>query len=157
LDRGRRRQPVRDRGRDTGPRPARGRAAHVLGDVHARGSGPFTTKARLYLDTDPVAQHEVAIQGVAVFVDAHGGGGCATGGAGSAGGVALALGAMLGLRRRRRAAVSAAAALALAPAAASADDIVLSVFDPVPSTTSNGFQLLSPDVGKSGDWVASAV
>ncbi|HSK05849.1 MAG TPA: OmpA family protein, partial [Kofleriaceae bacterium] len=50
-----------------------------------------------------------------------------------------------------------ALALALAPAAASADDLALSVFDPVPATASDGFQLQSPDVGKSGDWALSAV
>jgi uncharacterized protein (TIGR03382 family) len=127
--------------------------------------GPFTAKARLYVDMDPQAQHEIAIEGTAVFVDAHGGGGCAAGGAsGPAGGSVLALAALAGLRRRRRralaampAAAAAAAAVALAPAAASADDLSLSVFDPVPATTSNGFQLQSPDVGRSGDWVLSAV
>jgi outer membrane protein OmpA-like peptidoglycan-associated protein len=132
--------------------------------------GPFTTKARLYLDMDPEAQHEITIEGTAVFVDAHGGGGCAAGGAGGpAGGSVLALAALAGLRRRRRRSIPAAAAalpaaaaaasiaLALAPAAASADDLALSVFDPAPATASNGFQLQSPDVGASGDWALSAV
>jgi outer membrane protein OmpA-like peptidoglycan-associated protein len=126
--------------------------------------GQFSATARLYLDMDPQAQREITIDGTAVFVDAHGGGGCAAGGSGGpAGGSVLALAALAGLRRRRRralagaAAAVAAAAIALAPAAAAADDIALSIFDPVPATTSNGFQLQSPDVGASGDWVASAV
>ena len=123
--------------------------------------GPFAVKARLFLDMDPESQHEVTIEGTAVFVDAHGGGGCSTGGAGGgAGGVALVLAALLGRRRRRRRPLAAAALalpIALAPAAASADNIVLSVFDPVPATASNGFQLQSPEVGASGDWAFSAV
>ncbi|HWO22962.1 MAG TPA: choice-of-anchor D domain-containing protein [Kofleriaceae bacterium] len=134
--------------------------------------GMFTAKARLYLDEDPLVQQEVTLTGTAVFVDAHGGGGCAAGGSrGAAGTAGLVLAALLGLRRRRPAPrrkpataaattitiTAAAALLLLAPGAASADDIVLSVFDPAPATVSNGFQLQSPEVGKSGDWAMSAV
>ncbi len=123
--------------------------------------GVFTTKARLLLDMDPEATHEVTIEGTAVFVDARGGGGCAAGGSAGAGGaivLVLALAGLLGRRRRRGwSALVVASALALAPVPARADDIALSVFDPVPATASNGFQLQSPDVGASGDWVASAV
>ena len=65
--------------------------------------GKITAKARLYLDMDPTMQHEVTLEGTAVFVDAHGGGGCAAGGAGgSAGAAALTLAAALARRLRRR-------------------------------------------------------
>ncbi len=124
--------------------------------------GPFTTKARLYLDMDPEAQHEITIEGTAVFADAHGGGGCAAGGAGGpagglgarprrARGARAAAGAAREPHALPAAAAAAAIAVALAPAAASADDLALSVFDPTPATASNGFQLQSPDVGASGD------
>ncbi|HSK04690.1 MAG TPA: choice-of-anchor D domain-containing protein, partial [Kofleriaceae bacterium] len=66
-----------------------------------RSQGPFTAQVRLFLDMDPEAQHQVTLKGTAVFVDAHGGGGCATGSTGGAAGTAaLALAALLGLRRR---------------------------------------------------------
>ncbi|HWO25363.1 MAG TPA: choice-of-anchor D domain-containing protein [Kofleriaceae bacterium] len=66
----------------------------------AQKVGTFSVKARLYLDTDPEAQQEVTLTGNAVFVDAHGGGGCAASGArGPAGSALLVLAALLGLRR----------------------------------------------------------
>ncbi|MGN6108108.1 MAG: choice-of-anchor D domain-containing protein, partial [Kofleriaceae bacterium] len=123
--------------------------------------GEFSTRARLFLDGDSEPQHEVVIEGQAVFVDAHGGGGCSTtsGGAGRGALARAVRGVVLGRRRRRRAALATtatAAAFALAPAAR-ADNVVLSVFDPTPATTTNGFQLQAPDVGENGDWVLSAV
>src|SRR5262249_40109991 len=75
--------------------------------------------------------------------------------------------AVLGLacrRRRRRAAghalgalgVALLAAIALAPSAR-AEDIGITVFEPTPATTGEGFQLQSPDVGADGSWAASSV
>ncbi len=118
-------------------------------------AGEYVTMAKLYLDEDPVATREVKLVGTAVFVDAHGGGGCSTGDGGLGAGMVLLV--LVALRRRTRGAVAVVAAFVIAPAAARADNIVLSIFDPTPSTTTAGFQVASPEVGKDGDWVASAV
>jgi hypothetical protein len=74
----------------------------------AQQEGAFNVNARLYLDEDPLVHQEITLEGTAVFVNAHGGGGCAAGGSrGPAGGAVLVLAALLGLRRagpsRRRA------------------------------------------------------
>lgn len=60
--------------------------------------GDFEATLALYLDEDHVSQTPVPIRGRALWVDAHGSGGCSTSG-GS--GLGLALGLLL-LRRRRR-------------------------------------------------------
>ncbi len=117
--------------------------------------GEFTARARLFLDLDPEHQAEVEIHGIAVFVDARGGGGCNTGE--GVGGGALILIALVALRRRRAAIVALAAVLAM-PAAARADEnILLTVFAPTPATTSDSFQLQSPAIGAHGDWAVGAV
>jgi uncharacterized protein (TIGR03382 family) len=127
--------------------------------------GHFETTARLYLDQDGEEQATVKITGDAVFVDAHGSGGCDAGGAGAGGGSALAFGVLTAfgslVRRRRRARVAIAAGalaatVAIAPAA-HADGIDLAVFEPTPATSSTGFQLQSPEVGADGSWVASSI
>jgi len=129
----------------------------------ATAAGPVSATARLYLDQDPEVHAEVNLVADAVFIDAHGGGGCDAG-AGSAGsGSVIGLGvvAALGLlgRRRRRASGAVVAGLAstiaLAPPAR-ADGIDLAVFAPTPATTGTGFQLQSPDVGVAGSWTAGA-
>ncbi len=101
----------------------------------------------------------ISIKGDAVFTEAHGSGGCSTGGSGR-GGLLIGL-AALALRRRRRRTltVAAAAAVLMLPLAPSvrADDIGLSVFEPTPATTGTGFALQTPDIGASGSWVTSAV
>jgi len=121
----------------------------------------FETIAHLYIDEDPVPQANIKITGDAVFVDAHGSGGCNAGGAGGGGGLAIGLAALGAFRRRRRrraglTLAAAVAALAFAPAAR-ADGIALSVFEPTPATTGTGFALQAPDVGASGSWVASVI
>ncbi|HET7505990.1 MAG TPA: choice-of-anchor D domain-containing protein [Kofleriaceae bacterium] len=69
--------------------------------------GEFQTTARLFLDQDPTHQAQVRIVGHAVFVEAHGGGGCSAGVGGSRGGDGLGLGLAAALvcgalgRRRR--------------------------------------------------------
>jgi hypothetical protein len=67
--------------------------------------GDFTTTATLHLDQDPEVQSTVQITGHAVFVEAHGGGGCDAGGTGRGGGLAIGLAALgvIGQRRRSRA------------------------------------------------------
>nr|MDQ3369106.1 OmpA family protein [Myxococcota bacterium] len=71
----------------------------------------------------------------------------------------LALLALLARRRQRAALVAAATVgfVVVAQPALADDNILLSVFDPTPATTSHGFQLQSPEVGKHGDWVGTAV
>jgi hypothetical protein len=64
--------------------------------------GQLTAKAYFYLDMDPETRHEVTIEGTALFVDAHGSGGCAASSAGTGGGVALVLAALLRLLLPRR-------------------------------------------------------
>jgi len=74
-----------------------------------REAGDFETTATLYLDQDPTAQATIKLKGHAVFVEAHGSGGCNAGGAGrSGGGVTLGLLALGVLRRRRRAGLASA-------------------------------------------------
>lgn len=120
--------------------------------------GEFQGTLTLFLDQDPVAHTSVPVRGRALFVDAHGAGGCSTAGGGGAGTLVLVLGALgLVVARRRRAAVI-AATLAV-PALAQADDpssnIALTVFDPTPQTSGSTFQLQTTDVGKDGDLVIS--
>ena len=135
--------------------------------IVASSAGVLTATATLYLDQDPEAHAKVQLTGNAVFVDAHGSGGCDAGGAGSGGGLALGVvAALAALGRRRRAQRRAACAgvaiaavtvlTALAVPAARADGIDLAVFAPTPATTGTGFQVQSPEVGASGSWVAGA-
>lgn len=120
-------------------------------------AGSSFTDVELFLDEDPLPQGRVVrIEGDAVFVDAHGGGGCSTSG-GAGGGMLLLLLAALGGRVRRRAWLALVALPFVIAPAVRADNVVLSVFDPTPSTTATGFQVASPEVGSDGDWVASAV
>jgi len=132
--------------------------------------GDFVATAQVFLDKDPVAQAEITIKGRAVFVDAHGGGGCATGDGFGSGAIVVVAIAIVGMRRRRHvvtgasgpgASVATAVSFALVSfalvPAVGADNVALSVFDPTPATTGTGFQLQSPEVGKDGDWVVSAI
>jgi outer membrane protein OmpA-like peptidoglycan-associated protein len=127
--------------------------------------GHFETTARLFLDQDGQEQATVTITGDAVFIDAHGSGGCHAGGAGAGSGAALAFGMLVAsgaLRRRRRRAGQAiattalVATIAIAPAV-HAEGIGITVFEPTPATRGTGFQLQSPEVGSNGSWGASAV
>ncbi len=116
--------------------------------------GRFVGTARLFVAPDPVPQATVCVEGQAVFVDAHGGGGCSTGG--DVGGGALVwLGAVaIVLRRRRKTLIAGAIALVAGPA--SADKLAISIFDPTPATTGSNFQLQAADVGRTGDYVLTA-
>src|SRR5207237_1185751 len=49
----------------------------------------FTAEIALYLDSDPTEQGTVKVSGDAVFVDAHGGGGCSAGGGAGFGAIVL--------------------------------------------------------------------
>nr|HEX4318586.1 choice-of-anchor D domain-containing protein [Kofleriaceae bacterium] len=123
--------------------------------------GQYSATLSLLLDKDPVPR-TVTITGRAVFVDAHGGGGCEVGGGsgGGGGGALVLLGAALIARRRRRAiaaAVVASAAVASPTAADSTRNLDLSVFDPTPSTTGTGIQLQSPTVGAPNDYAIFAL
>jgi Abnormal spindle-like microcephaly-assoc'd, ASPM-SPD-2-Hydin/Thrombospondin type 3 repeat len=127
--------------------------------------GPFETTATLFLDEDPEQQAQVTITGQAVFVDAHGGGGCDAGGTRGTGGLVVGLAALLIARRRRRrgravpalfAALAALAWFASIPAAR-ADGVDLAVFAPTPATTVTGFQLQSPEVGAHGSFAISSI
>ena len=104
-------------------------------------AGPITAKAQLFLDEDPVHQSEIELTGTAVFVDARGGGGCSTGPRARALG-AIALVLLFVLRRARARPCS--RSLLVAPVAKADDNVLLSVFEPTPQTTSDGFQLQSP-------------
>ena len=123
--------------------------------------GAFETRARLFLDEDPLAQAEVTIKGQAVFVEATGGGGCQAsgGGSGATGGLALILAGVLATRRRRRAAVAGALATALLPALAHGQsaELDLSLFNPTPSTVGTTIQLQPAGVGTSGSLATMAV
>ena len=116
--------------------------------------GEFHATAHLFLDTDLTSTADIPIRGNAVFVDAHGGGGCSTGGDASGGAIVLIAFAIIALRRRGASVL--VLALAAIPAARADNNVVLSVFDPTPATTGTGFQLQSPEVGHNGDWVLSA-
>jgi hypothetical protein len=114
--------------------------------------GAFDTTAILLLDDDPDPAASIALHGEGVAVDTRGGGGCSAGGNASGGAVLLI--ALLVLRRRR------AAILILASTAAAHADtrnLDLSIFNPTPSTGAAWFQLQDPDVGREGDWAASAL
>jgi len=121
----------------------------------AETEGFFETTATIYLDEDPEPSGMVTLRGTAVIADLRGGGGCSTSGGGTGILVAGALAAMLA-RRRRRAAVAAAL---LAPSIAAADgepgNLDVGVFNPTPTTISGTWNVLTADVGKDGDWVAS--
>jgi hypothetical protein len=113
--------------------------------------GDYHTTATLFLDQDPDAQATVLVQAQADFLEAHGGAGCNAGGDAGAGVVLIAL--VMVLRRKRL-------AVLLVPAVASADparNLDVSIFDPTPSTTSAGFQLVTPAIGERGDAVVSAL
>ena len=174
-------------------------------------AGPITAKAQLFLDEDPVNQSEIELQGTAVFVDARGGGGCATGHGAGAGAILLVL--FIVLRRRSqgsrgvdphriragsvrvpdfgsqsrkdaktgsnfggsikrsllcgfaplrpnlwRTAIAVIALALVSPAARADDDnISLSVFEPTPQTSPDGFQLQSATVGAHGALALGAV
>jgi MYXO-CTERM domain-containing protein len=70
--------------------------------------GDFEASVVLYLDQDPIAQKLLPIRGHALYIEAHGGGGCSTGPAGPTNsdsrGAALLLvaGVLVIMRRRRR-------------------------------------------------------
>ena len=120
------------------------------------GIGEYQATAVLYLDEDPTPQMSIPLHGRALFVDAHGGGGCSAG-TGSSAGMILVLGALLAGRRRRAALLAAS----LVPAAANAEptrNLQLTQFDPTPTTASSAasLQLQSADVGRSGDFIATA-
>lgn len=123
--------------------------------------GAFETRAHLFLDEDPTAQADVILKGQGVFVDVSGGGGCSTSGGGAGGAMVLLVG-LLAVRRRRAASTAALAALAitlLMPAAGRADpnfDLDLSLFNPTPATTGNGFQVQPASVGDNGQFAAAA-
>lgn len=51
----------------------------------------------------------------------------------------------------------AVAGIASLAGSASAEDISIGAFAPTPSTAGGGFQVETPDVGKSGNWVATSV
>ncbi len=124
--------------------------------------GDYETKAHLFLDMDPHAQAEVTLKGHALFVDAHGGGGCASGRELGGGALVVLAALALALRRRRTstAILVIAAALALAPAAARAEagrNLDLALFNPTPSTVGENFQLQDANMGEKGSWVVSAL
>ena len=122
--------------------------------------GEFEATAILYLDEDPTPQMSIELHGRALFVDAHGGGGCSTGRGMGAAMVGILGALLLGRRRRRSAAALLGAGLVLLPGAVRADptrNIQLTVFDPAPSTSRSSLQLQSADVGASGDFVAMAI
>jgi MYXO-CTERM domain-containing protein len=68
--------------------------------------GDYNANLTLFLDMDPDGQRTIQVHGNALFVAAHGGGGCSTSG-GSGAGMLLVLGALvlgaLVLGKRRRA------------------------------------------------------
>ena len=122
--------------------------------------GDFETHAHLFLDEDPTAQSDVKLTGTAVFVDVTGGGGCSTG-RDTGTGMVLVLGVLV-LRRRRRAAAALVAlcvGLLALPSSGRADpnlDLDVSVFNPTPTTTGNGFQVQPASVGSNGTFVGAA-
>jgi len=132
-------------------------------------AGTFSGELALINNDNDKPMAMVTLTGSAVFVDAHGGGGCNAGGTSAGGGAGLLLGALvlvtLGRRRRdsRRRAGHAAPAIALtviagviaSTPAARADSIGITVFEPTPTTTGGGFQLQSPDVGPDGSWAVN--
>jgi outer membrane protein OmpA-like peptidoglycan-associated protein len=114
-------------------------------------AGPITAKAQLFLDEDPIHQSEIELQGTAVFVDARGGGGCSTGSGSGIGALVIVLAALL---RRRRVAL---AAVLVATTVHADDNVMLSVFEPTPQTSGDGFQLQSATIGVHGAWAFGAV
>jgi len=117
--------------------------------------GRFVASAQLFIDSDPIPQATICVQGTAVFVDAHGGGGCSSG-RGLGGGALILIGfAALGLRRRRASAAAVLVVFVLA-SPARADKLVISIFDPTPSTTGISFQEQTAEVGADGTWAITA-
>jgi MYXO-CTERM domain-containing protein len=64
--------------------------------------GEFTSSVVLYLDDDQDVQKSIPITGRAVYVSAHGAGGCSVGGGGSGGLVVICVAGLFVVRRRRR-------------------------------------------------------
>lgn len=64
--------------------------------------GEFTSSVVLYLDQDNDVQKSIPITGRAVYVSAHGAGGCSVGGGSSGGLVVVCVAGVLVVRRRRR-------------------------------------------------------
>jgi len=124
--------------------------------------GTFETRAHLFLDEDPTAQADVILKGQGVFVDVSGGGGCSAGGGGAGGAMVLLVGLLAVRRRSSSRATSALAVLVvllLLPSAGRADpnfDLDLSLFEPTPATTGNGFQVQPASVGDNGQFAAAA-
>jgi MYXO-CTERM domain-containing protein len=65
--------------------------------------GNYEANIAIYLDEDSESQVTIPIHGRALFVDAHGGGGCSTTDTSGAGGMLFAIGAFAFARRRRTA------------------------------------------------------
>jgi hypothetical protein len=63
-------------------------------------AGDYTANMTLFLDQDPESQRTIQVHGNALFVDAHGGGGCSTGN-GAGAGALLVLGVLVRRKRRR--------------------------------------------------------
>ncbi|MEO8842328.1 MAG: choice-of-anchor D domain-containing protein, partial [Kofleriaceae bacterium] len=114
--------------------------------------GAFDATAILLLDDDPDPAATIALHGEGVAVETRGGGGCSTGGDASGGAVLLI--ALLVMRRRRVVLLVVATATA---AHADTRNLDLSIFDPTPSTGAAWFQVQDADVGREGDWAASAL
>jgi outer membrane protein OmpA-like peptidoglycan-associated protein len=118
-------------------------------------AGDFSASAMLFLDEDMTPQPpHVQVVAHALYLDAHGSGGCSAGG-GAGVGTALALLALV--RRRRGASLLLVAAGATASHANPPPNIDVGVFDPTPEITPTNLQVQSATVGASGDWVASAI
>ncbi|MDB4955718.1 MAG: putative internalin [Myxococcales bacterium] len=118
--------------------------------------GDFHATAKLYLDQDPEAQTSVPVHGRALFVDAHGSGGCSTSN-GANGGMTIFVGVLLlGWKRRRGAAVVAVLLSSAATRAEPTRNIDLTVFDPTPTTSGSSLQLQTADVGANGEYAATA-
>jgi hypothetical protein len=64
--------------------------------------GEFTSSVVLYLDDDQDVQKSIPITGRAVYVSAHGAGGCSAGGGGEGGLVVICVAGLFVVRRRRR-------------------------------------------------------
>jgi hypothetical protein len=117
-------------------------------------AGAYDATAVLFLDASSIPQASVALHGEGVYVGAVGGGGCAVG---SGSGIVLVLVLVLVLVRRRWALVAAVVLCLVAAARADTRNLDLAIFDPTPTTTSPTFQLQSADVGREGDWSATAL
>ncbi len=124
-----------------------------------KAEGDYNVHATLFLDQDPVSERQVPVVAHALFVDAHGGGGCSTG-RGSGAGMLLVIGALVLARRRRGLAVLLVAFGATASRAAppeSPQNLDLGVFQPAPETTPSNVQVETATVGADGDWALLAL